>query len=316
MYGPAKKLSRVNANLQQAIAAAAAHLRDARHPHRGAERPGAAAAARRSATGIEFRDVTLRLRRRRPAAILRGVSFTRARGPDGGHRRPQRRRQDDAGQPDPAVLRRDRRRDPRRRRRHPRRHARVAAGADRDGDAGDGAVRRHDRGATSPTAAAARRRAQIEAAARAAHAHEFISALPERYDDADRRARPAAVRRAAAAPRDRAGAAEELAAPDPRRGDLVARRRVGAAGAGRAGEPDARTARRSSSRTGCRRSAGPTRSSCSSGAASWRSGRTTSCSRGRTACTRSCTQCSCSRAARERGVEGVPRWRAGAGRAA
>ena len=57
--------------------------------------------------------------------------------------------------------------------------------------------------------------------------------------DADRRARPAAVGRPAAAAGDRAGAAEELADPDPRRGDLVARRRVGAAGAGRARQPDA-----------------------------------------------------------------------------
>ena len=98
----------------------------------------------------------------------------------------------------------------------------------------------------------ARRREEIEAAARAAHAHEFIVALPERLRHADRRARAAAVGRAAAAAGDRAGAAQELADPDPRRGDLGARRRVGAARAGGAGEPDARTARRSSSRTGCR----------------------------------------------------------------
>ena len=52
--------------------------------------------------------------------------------------------------------------------------------------------------------------------------------------DADRRARPAALRRTAAAAGDRAGPAEGPADADPRRGDVVARRRVGAAGAGRA----------------------------------------------------------------------------------
>ena len=81
--------------------------------------------------------------------------------------------------------------------------------------------------------------ADIEAAARAAHAHEFILALPTGLPDAHRRARPEAVGRPAAAAGDRARAAEELADPDPRRGDLVARRRVRAAGAGRADRTDA-----------------------------------------------------------------------------
>ena len=57
-----------------------------------------------------------------------------------------------------------------------------------------------------------------------------------RHDD--RRARAAAVGRAAPAHRDRAGAAQERADPRARRGDLGARHRVGAAGAGSAGEPD------------------------------------------------------------------------------
>ena len=60
----------------------------------------------------------------------------------------------------------------------------------------------------------------------------------ERVSDDDRRARAAAVGRPAAAAGDRARAAEGLADPDPRRGDVVARLRVGAPGPGGAGEPD------------------------------------------------------------------------------
>ena len=59
-----------------------------------------------------------------------------------------------------------------------------------------------------------------------------------RLPDDDRRARPAAVGRAAPAPGDRARAAEELADPDPRRGDLGARLRVRAAGAAGARDAD------------------------------------------------------------------------------
>ena len=80
----------------------------------------------------------------------------------------------------------------------------------------------------------------IEAAARAARAHEFILGLPEAVRDGDRRAGAAAVRRPAPAPGHRPRPAQGLADPDSRRGDLGARFRVGSAGAGRAGEPDAR----------------------------------------------------------------------------
>ncbi|MGC4085392.1 MAG: ATP-binding cassette domain-containing protein [Vicinamibacterales bacterium] len=56
----------------------------------------------------------------------------------------------------------------------------------------------------------------------------------EGYQTQHRRARPAALGRAAAAAGHRPGAAPELADPHPRRGDLVARRRVGAARPGSA----------------------------------------------------------------------------------
>ena len=69
-----------------------------------------------------------------------------------------------------------------RRRRHARRHACVAARADRHRDAGDGALRRHggEQHRLRRRHGAARR--EIEAAARAAHAHEFILALPHGYE--------------------------------------------------------------------------------------------------------------------------------------
>ena len=75
MYAPAKKLSRVNADLQQAMAAAERIFDDARHAHRGARAPGRARRCRRSAARIEFRDVQLRLRRRRRRRRCDGVSF-------------------------------------------------------------------------------------------------------------------------------------------------------------------------------------------------------------------------------------------------
>ena len=131
--------------------------------------------------------------------------------------------------------------------------------------------------------------AEIEAAARAAHAHEFILALPQRVRHGDRRARPAALGRPAAAAGDRARAAQELADPDPRRGDLGARFRVGGARAGRAGEPDAEPHVVRHRAPAVDDPAGRRRSSCSSAGASSRSAGTTTCWRGRAACTRRCT---------------------------
>ena len=119
MYGPAKKLSRVNANLQQAIAASERifeMLDTHTEVHRAARRRAAGAVPRTRSSSATSASATTRRRGR----ILRGVSFTVARRTDDRDRRPQRRRQDDARQPAAAVLRRQRRRDPDRRRRHPR----------------------------------------------------------------------------------------------------------------------------------------------------------------------------------------------------
>ena len=64
MYGPVKKLSRVNANLQQAMAASERifEMLDTHTEVDGAA--GRRAAARRSRSAIEFRDVSFALRRR------------------------------------------------------------------------------------------------------------------------------------------------------------------------------------------------------------------------------------------------------------
>ena len=69
MYGPAKKLSRVNANLQQAIAASERIFEMLDTHTEVNEQPGRARRSRRSARAIEFRDVGVRLRRRRRAAF-------------------------------------------------------------------------------------------------------------------------------------------------------------------------------------------------------------------------------------------------------
>jgi subfamily B ATP-binding cassette protein MsbA len=77
MYGPAKKLSRVNANLQQAIAASERIFEMLDIHTEVAEKPGAPALAPFTRT-IEFRDVTFGYDEAR--RILRGVSFTVAAG--------------------------------------------------------------------------------------------------------------------------------------------------------------------------------------------------------------------------------------------
>ena len=75
MYGPIKKLSRVNANLQQAIAASERifELLDTHSEVRGARRARGRCAPLRA--GIEFRDVELRVRGRLGQDVLRDVSF-------------------------------------------------------------------------------------------------------------------------------------------------------------------------------------------------------------------------------------------------
>ena len=174
MYGPAKKLSRVNANLQQAIAASERIFEMLDTHTEVDERPGARAAARRSSA--------------------RSSSATSAFGyDDGAGADPARRvvHACSAGQMVAIVGRSGAGKTtlvnllPR--------FYDVSGGrilidgvdirdvtlaslraADRHRHAGDRAVRRHDREQHRVRHAAARRREEIEAAARAANAHEFI----------------------------------------------------------------------------------------------------------------------------------------------
>jgi hypothetical protein len=82
--------------------------------------------------------------------------------------------------------------------------------------------------------------AEIERAADAANALDFIRQQPQGLRDARRGARCPAVRRPAAAYRDRARHSQGRADPDPRRGDLRARHRVRAPDPGGARSADAR----------------------------------------------------------------------------
>jgi subfamily B ATP-binding cassette protein MsbA len=75
MYGPAKKLSRVNANLQQAIAASERIFEMLDAHSEVAERPDAVAMPPLRAT-IEFRDVYFAYADGNGESTLRGVSFT------------------------------------------------------------------------------------------------------------------------------------------------------------------------------------------------------------------------------------------------
>ena len=83
--------------------------------------------------------------------------------------------------------------------------------------------------------------AEVEAAARAANAHDFISTLPEGYDTVvgDRGFAP--VGRSAAAGRHRPGHPQGPADPAPRRGDQLARQRVRAPRPGSPRSPEGRS---------------------------------------------------------------------------
>ena len=94
----------------------------------------------------------------------------------------QRRGKDDAGAPDSALLRRYRRPTSDRRQRCARPHAGIAARAHRDRDTGDDPVQRHRAQQHRLRPAATSRSEEVEAAARAALAHDFIMRMPQGYD--------------------------------------------------------------------------------------------------------------------------------------
>ena len=236
MYGPVKKLSRVNASLQQAIAAAERVFEVLDRHTEVVEKPGAAGLApfQRS---LAFEDVVFAYDDGHGRPILRGVSFT-------AH----------AGQMIAIV-------------------GRSGAGKTtlvnlipRFYDVTGGAIRVDGVDIRDVTLASVRAqigivtqetvlfddtiahniaygrpdapREAIEAAARAAHAHDFIQALPEGYrttiGERGQRLSGGQRQRLAIA----RALAEGLSAADPRRSDLVARHRVRATGAGSARQPD------------------------------------------------------------------------------
>ena len=122
LYTPIKRLSRVNANLQQASAAAHrifelldthSEVKERPHAH---PLPGVS-------RSIEFRHVGFAYDDGPERADSAGRVVHGAGRPDRGARRAQRGGKDDARQSAAAVLRRDRRRGAVRRHRHPGRHA-------------------------------------------------------------------------------------------------------------------------------------------------------------------------------------------------
>ena len=172
-----------------------------------------------------LRGRQLRATRRARARRSRDLSFTLRGRQDARRGRPERRRQVDPGLAAAALLRSRQRPRPGRRPRRPR---------DPADDAPRGRSPSSPRTPTcstarSPKTCASRKpdatQAELEAAARAANAHEFISAAAARLRDGRRRARRAPLRRPAPAPRHRPGAAEGRADPGPGRGALQRRRR-------------------------------------------------------------------------------------------
>ena len=233
MYGPAKKLSRVNANLQQAIAASERIFEMLDTHTEVTERPGARAAGAVSRATIEFRDVTFGYDEARaahpPRRVVHGARPARW-SPSSGR--------SGAGKTTLVNL-------------LPRFYDVTGGAILIDGvDIRDvtlaslrgqiGIVTQEtvlfddtDRRPTSPTASpkATPRRDRGGGAGRATPTSSS-SALPQGYDTDDRRARPAAVGRPAPAAGDRARAAQERADPGAGRSDVGARHRVGAARAG------------------------------------------------------------------------------------
>ena len=182
----------------------------------------ARAICRRAPGGIVLREVSLQLHgpdRHAEGHLVRGAA-----GPGRRDRRADRRRQDDAGQPDPALLRRRRSgRILHRRHRHPGPDAAVAARSRSASCCRSRCCSPARSPTTSATAGSTRRMEEIIEAAKAANAHDFIMRLPQRIRDGPRRARRAALRRRAPAHLRRARVPEGRADPDPRRADVVDR---------------------------------------------------------------------------------------------
>ena len=232
---------------------------DHRRPRRGAGGRGRSRArvdARpRSRATSRFEDV--RFAYGRGPEVLHGIDLDVRGRDDRRARRPHGRRQVDDREAARTLLRPDRRPDHDRRHRPARRHAAVAAPTARDRAAGGLPLRRHRRrehrlrpprrdARGDRRGGARRRRRRVHRPARG------------RLRDAARRARLAALARAAPAGRVRARPPRRPAHPDPRRGDELGRHRHRAEDRARAAPTARRAGPRSSSPTASRRSATPT----------------------------------------------------------
>ena len=196
VYGPLSAIAHTTGQLQGALAGAKrvrAHVRADAGNGRGAgrdrRRPASRATFAFEDVGFTYPDGT---------RVLHDITFAAKPGEDGGAGRPHRRRQDDAGQPDSALLRSDASAaslidgvDVREYR------PALAAREDRHRAAGSGAVRRHD--CRQPALRPARRDRRGDRAGGARRARARVHhAAAERLRDRDR-ARPAAACRAASA---------------------------------------------------------------------------------------------------------------------
>ena len=153
-----------------------------RSPKSSIRRRGAAASTPALAPDVRFEHVTFSYPPAASRRALRDVSFTLERRRDARHGRTERGRQVDAGLAAAALLRSRRRARPARRPRPARAAAATPARARSRWS------RRTPTCSTAPwprtcaSAAGRDRRRELEAAARAANAHDFITALPHGYD--------------------------------------------------------------------------------------------------------------------------------------
>ena len=243
---PVQQISTLWTNLQSAIAGAERIFGLLDEQAGRGRQAGRARDARRSRARSSSTAWARRYKKGQPVLGLRQLRG-RA-GPDRGHRRPDRRGQDDDHQPDPALLRRDERRGAHRRPGRARRQRRKPAAPDRHRAAGHVPLQRHGdeqhpvrparcdgRGSDGRGHARPRRRVHRAAARRLQHGA--------------RRARQRREPGPAPAARHRPGRAGRPAHPDPRRGDVERGHPHRAADPGRARSPRSPGGRASSSPT-------------------------------------------------------------------
>ena len=178
-YEPAKRLARLNLELNN-------HLVGVRMLFEVMDSPASEPsdddkpALKLTTARVEFADVRFFYRANEP--VLRGMSFVAEPGQGDRAGRAVGRRQIDGAEPAAALLRGGLRRDHHRRAEHRAGVAPFAAAADRLCGADRAPVPRQRCATTSATASSDATEAEIIAAAKAAHAHDFIMAFPQGYD--------------------------------------------------------------------------------------------------------------------------------------